>query len=95
MSLFGDFFKNIKDKAVQKLVERQMKDLPPEQQQMVMAIVQENPKLFEKIAKEVEAMKKTGVNEMYASMIVMKKYQREMVEITSKHRKIERQIIKK
>lgn len=94
MSLFGDFFKNIKDKAVQKLVERQMKDLPPEQQRMIMAIVQENPSLFEKIAKEVEVMKKTGVNEMYASMIVMKKYQAELATIAGKHRKIERQVIR-
>jgi uncharacterized protein YneF (UPF0154 family) len=44
----------IKDFMTRKLLERQMKDLPPEQRDMVIKAVQENPELFEKIAKEIQ-----------------------------------------
>jgi hypothetical protein len=45
---------------------------------MIMKMIKENPDLFKKIAKEVEEEKKKGVNEMYASMTVMRKYQGEI-----------------
>ncbi|MFA5827642.1 MAG: hypothetical protein WC839_04080 [Candidatus Paceibacterota bacterium] len=38
--------------------------------------------LFEKITKEIEAKKKTGLNEQYASVLVMGKYKAEIM----KHR---------
>lgn len=45
---------------------------------MLQAAVEKDPKLFEKIAKEIDALKKAGKPEMYASLDVMKKYQKEL-----------------
>lgn len=61
-----------------KLLERQMKNVPPEQRDMVIKAVQENPELFEKIAKEIQEKTKQGKNQTAASMEVMRKYQSEL-----------------
>ena len=72
-------FGKIKQYATKKLLEKQMKDVPPEQQQMIMEMVQNNPKLFEKIAKEMQTeMKANGNNQMAAAMKVLPKYQAEI-----------------
>ncbi len=78
MSLIGDFFSGIKDKVVAKALEKQLANVPPEQRDMVMAAMQKNPKLFETIAKEIEAKKKAGMPEIYASLQVMKEHQVEL-----------------
>ena len=54
------------------------KDLPKEQADMLQAAVDKNPELFAKIAKEIDELKKQGKPEMYASLDVMKKYQKEL-----------------
>ncbi len=76
--MFGNFFSNLKNKALSLMLEKQLKNLPKEQQEAIMKMVQNNPKLFEEIAKEIEEQKKKGVNEMYAGMAVMKKYQSQL-----------------
>jgi len=68
-----------------KLLERQMKDLPPEQRDMVIKAVQENPELFEKIAKEIQEKTKQGKNQTAASMEVMRKYQSELQQAMSQN----------
>ncbi|MEX0933317.1 MAG: hypothetical protein WDZ74_01045 [Candidatus Paceibacterota bacterium] len=68
----------IKDFMTRKLLERQMKNVPPEQRDMVIKAVQENPELFEKIAKEIQEKTKQGKNQTAASMEVMRKYQSEL-----------------
>ena len=73
-------FGKIKNFATKKLLERQLKDAPPEQREMLMGMMEKNPKLFEKIAKEMQAeLKKNGNNEMAASMKVLPKYQKEIM----------------
>ena len=54
------------------------KDLPKEQAAMLQAAVDKDPDLFAKIAKEIDELKKQGKPEMYASLDVMKKYQKEL-----------------
>lgn len=54
------------------------RNMPEAEQKMIMGIIEKNPDLFEKIAKEIEELKKTGKPEMYASFEVMKKYQKEL-----------------
>ncbi len=54
------------------------KDLPKEQQAMLQQAVEKDPELFEKIAKEIDALKKAGKPEMYAALDVMKKYQKQL-----------------
>lgn len=73
-------FGNLKNFAVKKLLEKQLKDAPPEQKEMIMTLMEKDPKLFEKIAKEMqEELKKNGNNQMAAAMKVMPKYQKEMM----------------
>jgi len=76
----GYMFGKIKNYAVRKLMEKQLKDVPEDQKQMLMEMVEKDPKLFEKIAKEMqEELKKNGNNQMAASMKVLPKYQKEIM----------------
>lgn len=73
-------FGNLKNFAIKKLLEKQMKDAPPEQREMVTALLEKDPQLFEKIAKEMqEELKKNGNNQMAAAMKVLPKYQSEIM----------------
>ncbi|MCA9366502.1 hypothetical protein KC722_02895 [Candidatus Kaiserbacteria bacterium] len=77
-------FGKIKNFAVKKLIEKQLKNVPADQQQMIMELVEKDPKLFEKIAKEMqEELKKNGNNQMAAGMKVLPKYQAEIMKIMS------------
>ncbi|HEX2792219.1 MAG TPA: hypothetical protein VHO23_00685 [Candidatus Paceibacterota bacterium] len=55
-----------------------MKDVPKEQQEQIMALVQKDPELFKKIGEEVEKRTKNGEPQMKATMEVMKKYRSEL-----------------
>ncbi len=71
----------IKDFLIKKLAERQLKDMPKEQREMVETLLQNNPELFVKMSKEVEhKVKKEGKDQMLAMMEVGKKYQKELRE---------------
>lgn len=71
--------KNLKDKAkgkaVEKMMERQMKNLPEDQRAALMAMLEKNPDFFEGIAKEIEEEVKGGKNQMAAAMGVMRRHQ--------------------
>lgn len=67
-----------------KLMERQLKSLPPAQREAIMAAVSANPDFFNAIAKEIEAQKKAGKSEMAASMEVMRKHQGELQKLMMK-----------
>ena len=73
-------FGKVKNYAVRKLLERQLKDVPEDQKEMIMTMVEKDPKLFEKVAKELqEEMKTNGNNQMAAAMKVLPKYQKEIM----------------
>ena len=73
-------FGNLKNFAMRKLMERQLKDAPPEQREMITALMEKNPAVFEKIAKEMQAeLKQNGNNQMAAAMKVLPKYQKEIM----------------
>jgi mRNA-degrading endonuclease RelE of RelBE toxin-antitoxin system len=74
----------IRDFFIKQAVKHGTKNLPKDQQAMLSAAVEKNPELFNKIAKEIEAVKKTGKPEMYAALDVMKKYQKELQELFQK-----------
>lgn len=77
-------FGKIKNYAVKKLLEKQLKNVPADQQQMIMEMVEKDPKLFEKVAKEMQAELKTnGNNQMAAAMKVLPKYQKEIMAVMS------------
>ncbi len=68
----------MKDFITEKLVRSKMKNLPKNQQDMFIKLIQKNPELFKKIGDEVKALTKSGVSEMTATVQVMRKYQAEI-----------------
>ncbi len=77
-------FGKLKQFALKKVLEKQMKDAPPEQREMIMAMLEKDPELFEKIAKEMQdELKKNGNNQMAAATKVLPKYQREILSVMS------------
>ena len=73
-------FGKIKNYAVKKVIQSQMKNVPEDQQAMIMALLEKDPALFEKIAKEMqEELKNNGNNQMAAAMKVLPKYQKEIM----------------
>ncbi len=74
MGLFKNF-------VMKKLVEKQMKGVPPEQQEKIMKLLEENPELFQKIALEIQTKMKQGKTQMQASMEVMRGHEAELRKI--------------
>ena len=71
-------FKNF---LMKKMLQRQMKDLPKAQQEAFSEAIEKDPKLFESIAKEMQAEMKAGKNQMTAAMKVLPKYQKQLQEL--------------
>ena len=72
-------FSKVKKFAVKKMLQSQLKNVPEDQQQMIMELVEKDPKLIEAIAKEMQAeMKTNGNNQMAAAMKVLPKYQQQL-----------------
>jgi hypothetical protein len=67
-------FKNFMLKQVLK---SKMKGMPEAQQKMFLEVIEKNPDFFKKIGEEVEAKKKSGKDEMSATMEVMRQHQSE------------------
>jgi len=77
-------FGKIKNFAVKKVIQSQMKNVPADQQEMIMAMLEKDPATFEKIAKEMQAELKTnGNNQTAAAMKVLPKYQKEILSAMS------------
>lgn len=55
-----------------------MKGVPEAQQDQIIAAVEKNPELFQKIALETQERIKGGEDQMTAAMAVMQKYQAEL-----------------
>ena len=70
-----------KNFMMKKMLERQLKDAPPEQKEMIMTMMEKDPKLFEKIAEEMQAEMKKGKDQMAAAMVVLPKYQAQLQQI--------------
>lgn len=68
----------VKDFLIKKMVQAKLKHLPQDQQNMIIALVSENPEFFKKIQTEIEAKKKQGQNEQMAMMQVMREHQAEI-----------------
>lgn len=77
-------FGKMKNFAMKKLIDSQMKNVPEDQKQMIMEMLEKDPALFEKIAKEMQAeLKANGNNQMSAAMKVLPKYQKEIMAVMS------------
>lgn len=72
-------FGKIKNYAMKKVLQSQLKNAPKDQQELIMGMMEKDPQLFEKIAKEMQdELKKNGNNQMAAAMKVLPKYQAEL-----------------
>ena len=61
-----------------------MKNVPADQREMIMTMLEKDPALFEKVAKEMQAeLKANGNNQMKAAMKVLPKYQKEIMSAMS------------
>lgn len=77
-------FGKLKQFALKKVLQSQMKNASPEQQKMLLEMIEKDPELFEKIAKEMQAeLKNNGNNQMGAAMKVLPKYQKEIMKVMS------------
>jgi len=63
---------------VRQMLKSKLKNVPKEQQEMILALVQKDPELFKKIGEEVDRRTKGGEQQMKATMEVMKKYRAEL-----------------
>jgi PleD family two-component response regulator len=77
-------FGKMKSFAMRKVLESQMKNVPEDQKEMILTMIEKDPKLFEKIAKEMQAeLKSNGNNQMAAASKVLPKYQKEILAVMS------------
>ena len=74
-------FKNF---LMKQMIKRQMKDVPQAEQDRVLAIVENNPDLFMKIAHDVQEKVKGGMSQQQAMMMVMKANETELRKIAGK-----------
>ena len=63
---------------MRKMMESKMKGIPQDQQEKMIAMIEKNPELFQKIALEMQEEMKKGKSEMDAAMAVMPKYKDEL-----------------
>lgn len=68
---------------MKKMMQSQLKNLPKDQADMIGAMVEKDPELFMKIAKETQQLVKGGKDQMVAMMEVSKKYQKELQRLMS------------
>jgi len=72
----------IKEFLLRQAMKHQTKNMSDEQRDQIMTLVQKNPDLFQKIAKEIDTrVKKGGEDQTKASMEVMKKYREELAAV--------------
>lgn len=72
-------FGKLKNMAMKKLLDKQLKNVPDDQKAMIMGLMEKSPETFQKIAKEIQAETKAGANQMQAAMKVLPKYQKEIM----------------
>jgi len=71
----------LKNFLMKKMMAKQMKGVPPEEQERIMKAVQENPELFQKIGVEIQEKIKEGKDQMSAAMEVMQAHQEELKKV--------------
>ena len=59
---------------MKKMLASQTKHLPKDQQEMILGMLEQDPKLFETIALEMQAEMKKGKGQLSAAMTVLPKY---------------------
>lgn len=63
---------------MRQMVKSQLKDVPADQQEKILAAVEQNPELFEKIAKEVQAASSSGKDQVSVAIEVLQRHKDEL-----------------
>ena len=74
-------FEKIKSGVLKKMLDSQLKQVQPEQREMILNAISENPDLFKKIAEEVQAKIKEGKDQQSVAMEVMMSHQAELQKV--------------
>jgi hypothetical protein len=74
-------FKNM---LMRKMLKSKMKDVPEEQQEMLLSAIEKNPEFFQKVGLEIQAKMKEGKDQMAATMEVMQSHQSELQDLMKK-----------
>lgn len=74
-------FKNF---IMKKMLASQTKHLPKDQQEMILSMLEKDPKLFETIALEMQAEMKKGKGQLSAAMSVLPKYKARLEQLKKK-----------
>lgn len=69
---------SMKDLLFRKMLEAKMKGVPQADQDKVFTMSEKNPDLFQKIALEIQEEIKKGVDQMTATMNIVKKYKTDL-----------------
>lgn len=74
-------FKNF---IMKKMLQSQTKHLPKDQQEMILGMLEKDPKLFETIALEMQTEMKKGKGQLSAAMVVLPKYKARLEALKAK-----------
>lgn len=70
-----------KDFLTKQLLKRQLKDVPADQQEKIINMVQKNPEFFKQIGDKIQEEMKKGKGQMEATMAVMKEHREKLAEL--------------
>lgn len=68
----------IKDFMIRKMLETKLKQVPKEEQEKILTLIEKNPELFQKIATEMQEEIAKGKDQMTSAMQIMQKYKDEI-----------------
>lgn len=71
----------IKDFFLNQALKYKMKDVPEEQRDKLIAVMEQNPEFFQKVGEEVKRRVKNGESELAATMAVMRQHQAELQKV--------------
>lgn len=66
---------------MRKMLDAQLKNIPAEQKEKILEAFEKNPELFKKIALEIQAETKNGVDQIVAAKRIAEKYKDEVKNI--------------
>ena len=74
---------SLQDMFLRKMLQSKMKNVPVEEQEKIISIIQKNPGLFQKIALEVQSAMGSGKDQISAMKDVLEKHKEELKNITT------------
>ncbi len=69
---------SIKNFLMKKMLAQQMKGVPQAEQDKILAMLEKDPALFQKIAEETQVAMKAGKGQQEAALSIAKKYEAEL-----------------